>query len=66
MRGEIEPDENFWKVSVNGRIRFFSDLDRALEGLRKEIVKEVSKWGKEEDEKESPHRKEDCVSGTQS
>ena len=46
MRGEIEPDENFWKVSVNGRIRFFSDLDRALEGLRKEIVKGVSKWGK--------------------
>ena len=46
MRGEIEADENFWKVSVNGRIMFFSDLDRALESLRKEIVREVSKWGK--------------------
>lgn len=46
MRATIELYENFWNVRVGGRKRAFSDLDRALEILRKELVKEVRRWEK--------------------
>ena len=46
MRGIIELDENFWKINVKGKIKIFSDLDRALEDLRNELIKEGSRWGR--------------------
>lgn len=46
MRGIIELDENFWKINVKGKVKVFSDLDRALEDLRNELIKEGRRWGK--------------------
>lgn len=46
MRATIELYKNFWNIRVGDRVRAFSDLDRALEILRKELVKEVRKWEK--------------------
>ena len=46
MRGIIELDENFWKINVKGKIKIFSDLDRALEDLRNELIKEGGRWGR--------------------
>ena len=43
MRCVIELEQNFWRIDVGGRVQLFSDLDRAMEILKREIVREVGK-----------------------
>ncbi len=46
VMGLIQLEENFWKIVVGSRTKICSDLDSALDELRKELLKEGRGYGK--------------------